>query len=310
MLVLDPAMKNLLIETIGGSLKADQIEALGQMLIRNLNIHKLSGKSSTVTLSSRAAAQVLTELIIENKKIDDFVKLLVEMDEENILGKEMRINGLEYFLQKLSESGLVYDAKKRKLVPQKADLSIRPDWGALKNGRKYDVTVASMDVVGSSELVKSFGLKTMEIFYSFFWTALNERLSLYNGRIWSWAGDGGLLAFAFKQHQDRAVRFAIEMQRVMPLINTHDRNPINEKVSTRIGMHCGLVTFLYDTGKIISDVINLATHLEKKGTEPGSISITQPVWKALPAKLQNFFDPNGDFEDHLRLSPPERIDLI
>jgi len=310
MLVLDPATKNLLIETIGASLSADQIEALGQMLIRNLNIHKLSGKSSTVTLSSRIAAQVLTEHIIENKRIDEFIKLLVEMDEENILGKEMRINELEYFLQKLSESGQVYDVKKRKIVPTKADLSVRPDWGALKSGRKYHVTVASMDVVGSSELVKKFGQKTMELFYSFFWTALNERLSLYNGRIWSWAGDGGLLAFAFKQHESRAVRFAIEMQRVMPLINTHDRNPIDEKISTRIGMHCGLVTFMSDTGKMISDVINLATHLEKKGTAPGSVSITKPVWMNLSDKLQSFFDPKGDFEDQFTLSPPERIDLI
>lgn len=307
---LDPAMKNLLIETIGGSLVADQVEALGQMLIPDLNIHDLSGKRRNFTLSPRMAAQVLTEYMMERKQLGDFIKLLVEMDEAVILGKEIRIEGLEYFLQQLIETGLVYDAKKRKVVPLKEDLSSRPDWGSLKNGRSYDVTVGSMDIVESSDLVKKYGRKTMEKFYSFFWAALGERLSFYNGRIWSWAGDGGILAFTFKQHRIRAARFALEMQRVMPLINSHSRNPIDDEVAIRIGMHSGKVTFMSDTGKMISDVINMAAHLEKKGTEPGFVSITESIWKPLPQKLQNLFDPMGDFEGLLKFSSPQRLDQI
>ncbi len=310
MLQLDPAMKTQLIETVAGSLVADQIEALGQMLIPDINIHELSGKRSNFTLSPRMAAQVLTEYLIQQRLLGDFVKLLVEMDEETVLGKEIRIEGLEYFLKRLTETGLIYDVKKRKVVPLKEDLSARPDWGSLKNGRSYDVTVASMDIVGSSELVNKFGRKTMEKFYSYFWTTLGERLGAYDGRIWSWAGDGGILAFTFKHHRERAVRFAIEMQRVMPLINSHTRNPIDEEVSVRIGMHTGKVAFMSDTGKMISDVINLAAHLEKKGTKPGYVSITESIWKTLPDKLKNYFDPLGDFEGHLQLSCADRLDTI
>lgn len=310
MLQLDPAMKNLLIETIAGSLVADQIEALGQMLVPDINIHELSGKRSNFTISPRMAAQVLIEDLTCRKQLGDYIKLLVEMDEETILGKEMRIEGLEYFLQQLTETGLIYDSRKRKVVPLKEDLASRPDWGSLKNGRSYDVTVASMDIVGSSELVNKFGRKTMEKFYSYFWASLGERLGAYDGRIWSWAGDGGILAFAFKQHRVRAARFAIEMQRVMPLINSHIRNPIDEDVAIRIGMHSGKVAFMADTGKMISDVINMAAHLEKKVTQPGNVSITESIWKTLPVKLQSFFDPMGDFEGQLQLSTTERLDII
>jgi class 3 adenylate cyclase len=310
MLTLDPAMKNLLIETVGGSLVADQVEALGQMLIPDLNIHDLSGKRRNFTLSPRMATQVLTEHLIEHKQLSEFIKLLVEMDEEIILGKELRIEGLEYFLQQLTETGLIYDSKKRKVVPLREDLSKRPDWGSLKNGRSYDVTVASMDIVGSSELVNKIGRKTMEKFYSFFWSVLGERLAIYEGRIWSWAGDGGILAFTFKNHRIRAARFAVEIQRIMPLINAQSRNPIDENVAVRIGMHSGKVSFMADTGKMISDVINLAAHLEKKGTQPGFVSITEAVWKQLPLKLQDLFNPVGDFEGQLQLSSPDRLDVI
>ena len=65
-----------------------------------------------------------------------------------------------------------------------------------------------------------------------------------------------------------------------------------------------------DTGKMISDVINLAAHLEKKGTQPGFVSITEAVWKPLPSKLQDMFDPVGDFEGQLQLSSPNRLDVI
>ncbi|RKX78539.1 MAG: adenylate/guanylate cyclase domain-containing protein [Spirochaetes bacterium] len=310
MLTLDPAMKNLLIETVGGSLVADQVEALGQMLLPDLNIHDLSGKRRNFTLSPRMAAQVLTEHLIDHKQLSDYIKLLIEMDEEVILGKEIRIEGLEYFLKQLSETGLIYDSKKRKVVTLKEDLSKRPDWGVLKNGRNYDVTVGSMDIVGSSELVKKFGRKTMEKFYSFFWATLGERLGTYDGRIWSWAGDGGILAFAFKNHRERATRFAYEMQRIMPLVNAHTRNPISESVAIRIGLHSGKVAFMSDTGKMISDVINLAAHLEKKGTQPGFVSITESIWKALPSKLQDLFDPVGDFEGKLKMSSPNRLDVV
>ncbi|PIE04098.1 MAG: adenylate/guanylate cyclase [Spirochaetales bacterium] len=310
MLNLDPALKNLLIEAVSVSLVADQIENLGQMIVPNLKIHDLSRKRSDFTLSPRMAAQVLIEYLTEKKLLSDFIKLLVEMDEEVILGKEIRIEGLEYFLQKLTETGLIYDAKKRKVVPLKEDISARPDWGALKNGRHYDVTVGSMDIVGSSELVRKYGQSTMNKFYSYFWTALGERLSSYNGRIWSWAGDGGIIAFAFKQHRIRAASFALEMQRIMPLINSHSRNPIKDDVAIRIAMHSGRVMFMSETGKIISDVINLAAHLEKRGTEPGFVSITQKIWKDLPSKLKDFFDPVGDFEGELYLSSPERLDVF
>ncbi len=310
MLNLDPSLKNLLIETVSGSLVADQIEILGQMLIPGLKVHELSKKRSDFTLSPRMAAQVLTEYLNEKRQLGNFIKLLVEMDEETILGKEICIEGLEYFLQQLTEAGLVYDVRKRKVVPLREDLSTRPDWGALKNGRKYKVTVGSMDIVDSSALVKKYGQSTMKKFYSFFWSILGERLAYYNGRIWSWAGDGGIIAFAFKQHSMRAVRFSLELQRIMPLINTHARNPINEDVSIRIGIHSGKVLFMSDTGKIISDVINLAAHLEKRATEPGFVSITEPVWKALPFKSKNFFEPVGDFEGELKLSTPERLDIM
>lgn len=310
MLELDPSMKNLLIETIGSNLVADQVEFLGSMVVGEINIHDLSGKRRNFTLSPRMAAEVLIDHLTSKKKLEEFLKLLVEMDDEVVLGKPIRFDGMEYFLLKLGQAGYVYDLNKRKIVPLKEDLMERPDWGAFKQGRSYEVTVASMDIVGSSELVKNHGRKKMEKFFSFFWSYIKERMAPYDGRIWSWSGDGGILAFAFKNHREKATNYAIEIQRVMPLLNSHNRNPIDDPVEMRIALHAGKVTYMTDTGKMISDVINLASHLEKRGTEPGGVSITENVREKLSVKSQELFSPVGDFEGTYVYRSASRLDLI
>jgi class 3 adenylate cyclase len=57
---------------------------------------------------------------------------------------------------------------------------------------------------------------------------------------------------------------------------------------------------MQDTGKIVSDVINTASHLEKKATEPGGVSITEDVFTQLPDKYQKLFIKDGDFEGSVK----------
>lgn len=309
-LILEPSLHNLLVETLAESLNADQVEAMGKILDSEFNIYEITGTARQVTLGANLAARELVKYFEKMKKMQEFIKLVVEMDGTFLLGKEIHISGLESFLLSLANSGFCYESSKRQVVPTKDSPIDRLNWGALKSGKDYDVTVASMDIVGSSELVRKFGRRTMENFYSFYWSILKERIITYNGRIWSWAGDGGILAFTFKEHHTRAVQFAIEMQRLMPLINTHSRNPINEDISIRIGMNSGKIGFMMDTGKIISDVINLAAHLEKKVTGPGQISISAALWENIVPRIQEYFMALDDFEGQLQYRNENRLDLM
>ena len=73
-------------------------------------------------------------------------------------------------------------------------------------------------------------------------------------------------------------------------------NPIINHIELRIGIHTGKVTYHSDSGQIISEVINLAAHLEKQKTVPGSISITEEVFNGINPKLQGIFAGIGVFE--------------
>ncbi len=294
--MLDPSLKNLLIETISCSIKIKEMDEIGKMLNKKFDIYALAEKTAVQTMGLRLAATVLVENMEAIKKTDELVKLLAELDNNLILGRVLQLENFEYFLQQLTLSGYFYDFKKRKVLPIKDDISELPNWGALKDGKSYAVSVISVDIVSNSELVKKYGAKTMKKVYTNLWVFLKQNLAHTDGRIWTWAGDGGILAFAFKEHIERAVRFAIEVQRTIALFNMSKKNPLDDPIHLRLGINTGKLNYHNDTGQIISEVINLAAHLEKQKTEPGGVSITEGVYKGINTKLQSIFEGIGSFE--------------
>ncbi len=306
--MLDPSLKNLLIETISQAIKAKEIDEIGKMLSKGFDINELSGKPSNVTIPPRLSATILVEYMEEKKKTAELIKLLVELDNSTIHGKTLTIEGIDYFLQQLTLNDYVYDINKRKVLPLKEDPQELPNWGALKDGKKYVVTVLSLDIVGNSELVKKHGVKTMKKVYTQLWKFLRHHLSHHNGRIWNWAGDGGILAFAFKNHIERAVLFSFEVQRMISIFNIDWNNPIDDPIKLRIGVHTGKLIYHIDSGQIVSEVINLAAHLEKQAAEPGYISITDSVFRELPGKIQKLFIDTGLFEGTQTYKTRDQLD--
>jgi hypothetical protein len=61
-------------------------------------------------------------------------------------------------------------------------------------------------------------------------------------------------------------------------------------------MDAGSVKFACDTGRIVSDVVNYAAHLEKKGTSPCGMSISDAVYAGLPPRLRKLFPTKQPFE--------------
>ena len=294
--MLDPSLKNLLIETMSSCIKPNEVAEIGKMLSKKFDLHSLAAKTVNMTIGARPAATILVEHMEDTGKTADLIKLLAELDNNLILGKTLQLEGYDYFLQQFTQSGYFYDFKKRKVLPLKNDSSELPNWGSLKDGKTYPVTVISVDIVKNSELVKKYGPKLMKKVYTNLWNFLKLNLAHTDGRIWSWAGDGGILAFAFKNQVERAVVFGVEVQRTLALFNMDRANPLTDAIELRLGIHTGKITYHSDSGQIISEVINLAAHLEKQKTVPGSISITEEVYSGINPKLQAIFSGIGNFE--------------
>jgi len=285
-----------LIELINLNFKSNEITEIGRAIFRDFDLHDVSGTRSLITLSDRRSAEILVEYTENRKKLDTLIEFLIQIDGLYFLGTQVELKGIEGLMERLSTEGLVYSRSKRKLVKTKEDPLHRVDWGALKEGRSYSVTIVSLDICNNSRLVKTFGDKKMKKLYSALWQEIHQRLAPYNGRIWHWAGDGGIIAFAMKNHAYNGVRFAMELQSVLPLFLMEPQYPIKEDLSLRLGLHSGKLIFSLNTGTIVSEVINYASHLEKKHCPPGQVAISEKTLRELPKSFQRGFVSTGIFE--------------
>lgn len=66
----------------------------------------------------------------------------------------------------------------------------------------------------------------------------------YDGRFWSWAGDGGLVAFRNIKGPSIAVSCMLEILFSMPVFNSLPGSYISEDIDLRIGMDEGRIKFL------------------------------------------------------------------
>jgi class 3 adenylate cyclase len=307
---LEPAIRNDLIELIAANFRTEQVNELGRLILRCWDSNEAAGHSNHISLSSRKSAGLLVEQCEQSEEIAALIKLVVEVDDGTVHGRPVRVEGLEEFLGKLMRTGIHYDFKTRKVVAAARNPQDLANWGCLKDGREYDVTVISLDIAGNSKLVRKLGTRRMEKLYFNLWSFLREKLVAVDGRIWSWAGDGGIIAFALRDHVARAVRFAVEVQSTVPLFNLTASRTSTADISLRLGIDTGKVKFSIETGTIISDVINFAAHLEKKSTRPGNVSISRSVYDALPQRIASVFRFGGIFEGRDFFSTFRRLDSL
>ncbi|MDC7227359.1 MAG: adenylate/guanylate cyclase domain-containing protein [Spirochaetales bacterium] len=294
--MLEPSLINETAELVSQNFSADEIDRIGGMLIKGYSSHNICGEAEHITFSSGKASRILISYMNSKRKTFDLLKLLIELDGSSLSGKPIALKGLEEYLNKLTRTGVVYDFHKRKIHHSRKDVENLVNWGALKEGKYYGFTIISLDIVGNSKLVKAHGLKKMEKVYFHLRQFITNKVYEYDGRIWSFAGDGGIIAFTAKGNEQRAVLCALDIQSSLPVFNLRPEIPIKDKIILRLGLDCGKFRFSMDTGHIVSDAINYAAHLEKSGTEPGQISISSRVKKELNAKMGKYFPNPFEFE--------------
>jgi len=308
-MVLEPALRNDLIELLAANFKTEEINELGRLVLGNFDSNEASGVKAHISLSSRKSARLLVDCCDHVSQVPELLKLVVEVDDGVVHGRSVKVGGLEAFLGKLLRTGMHYDFKTHRITTACKDSRELANWGCLKEGREYDTTLISLDIADNSALVHTHGLRKMEKLYYNLLCFLREKLAAVDGRIWSWAGDGGIIAFALKDHVQRAVRFAVEVQNAIPIFNlTAESSEAPADISLRIGIDSGPVKFRVDTGQIVSDVINYASHLEKKTTRPGCISCTRAVYDALSVRVGSLFHFGGMFEDRDFFTTLRRLD--
>ncbi len=296
--MFDTSLVKDITEMLGKSLTFKDVDAVGGYIFKDhsYSTHAIAGVEKGVSISPLNAAKHLVEQCEKKNKLKELFSFAFELEGVPLNGRNVKLEGLENILYRLSRTGVYFDYGKRKFIDIKVDKQSLLNWGALRNGKEYATVIASVDICGNSELVRKHKPGVMEKVYYQLWGFLKQKLDIYEGRIWSWAGDGGLFAFRGEKSIPDAVSCALEILYTMPVFNFQPYKSIKEEICLRIGMDFGPVKFFEDTGRIVSDVINYAAHLEKQITKPGALSISGDIHTRLPAAMKALFPEKQEFE--------------
>jgi len=142
--MVDATLLKDLTELIGSNLTFPEIEIVGGYFFKNYNCHALEGISKTVTISPSRAARRLGQECIDGDRIEELIAFTVELDDNQLNGRTVRLSGLDNLLYRLSRTGYVYDHSRRKLVRPSEDSSLMPNWGVLRDGKENPLILASM----------------------------------------------------------------------------------------------------------------------------------------------------------------------
>jgi class 3 adenylate cyclase len=283
-------------EMLGKSLTFTDIEVMGKYFFKGYNAHGVAKIPHTQTISPVNAAKILIDACIEKNKTADFFKFVIELDGTVLNGRTVKLIGVENILYRLSQTGVFFDFSKRKFATITEDRKLMVNWGSLRSGKEYDMIIASIDICSNSELVKKCKPQVMEKVYYQLFEFLKKKMIQYDARIWSWAGDGGIMAFRNDKGPIFAVNCLLEILFTMPVFNAWQSKKIEEDICIRIGADAGVVKFYDDTGRIVSDVINYAAHLEKSGTSPNGLSVSETIYDAANKQLRDMFRKKFEFE--------------
>lgn len=284
-------------EMLSKSFTYKDLDELGKDIFgRKYDTHKLEGLSEVVSISPTNAAKRLVSECAENGRLEKLIVTLVQLDGNYLNDKIVSVRSLDNLLYHQAQHGMVYDEKRRKFIEVTKDRTLMPNWGVLRDNKQYELTVGSVDIVKNSILVKKYGSTVMERVYKQLLEFFRSTMAAQNGRVWSWQGDGGIVAFPSKQDSNLSVSCCISILIMLPLFNMRPDNPITSDIALRIGLDHGEVRFSNDTGSIVSETINYAAHLEKSGTETNGISISDSIYASLTPKMKKIFSAKKKFE--------------
>lgn len=160
----------------------------------------------------------------------------------------------------------------------------------LKVGEVYRLAFLSIDIVDSGKLIRKYSEKKFQIVLNNYISFVLNSAKNFGGDIFSWTGDGGLLAFWEEDACNSTVWAGIKIMQEVVLFNLNSTlNPLKEPLRLRLAAHYGSVEFQIPTTKIAADCIAFVSHLENEITPPAAFTISDIVYNELDDKLKNIF---------------------
>ncbi|HNZ27965.1 MAG TPA: hypothetical protein PLG34_10180 [Spirochaetota bacterium] len=280
-------LKRLLTEALSQAFTVDRLQLFGREIIKNLDLHELTGFPPNCSIPRKDAANELVEYLFEINKTIQLIHLIINTSQNGFKSEKYEFQNLKLIINEMKECGYEYNQNLNKIVKIEKNEK-RNDWGFLEDGKSYNFCFVSVDICGNSKLVRKYDGAKIKESYKIFKSLVVKAVESRNGRIWSWEGDGGLLVFHLDDFVDSAVLASIDIMTSLIVFNS-TMNLLGEDIIIRMGINVGGAEYKKEVDSIISDSIELAKKIEKNHTTPQTVSISKNSYQHVNSALRNYF---------------------
>ena len=288
-----------IVQIISTNFTPEEIDDIGKQQVPRFNAHFLSGEPFGMRLQPDRAARILVDAFKEGNILEGLLGTIINIEQNStLIGRTVKVQGLEQLYQKLGSVGLKYDPAQGKVIAAAKDEEIDV-WGPMQEGVTYDFCFLSIDIAGNSEIQRKYEKDLIEKVCKSLLSLIRNNVQRHRGKIWNWAGDGGIAAFYLENNCMDAINCALGIYlSLIPFNLSLKRNQFDEAIHLRIAGHSGPADYKEEKGAIFSEAINYVAHLEKKGTPTDSIAVSKNVFDKLDLRLQGIFTKGeGEFEE-------------
>jgi len=285
-------IRKVLHEVLLLSLNTDQMNHLGRDVDQKFSLAEVSGFGEKIVIPRKVGADCVIDYFSTEESLLRFIAYMISRNGQGASGGVIHLKSLDKLISLLREKKWIYDPEKVRFQRDQSEVKMS-DWGFMKEGEEYSLTFCSIDIVASSELVKTNVKVDVEATMSAIRNYVQQYVNDWNGRIWFWYGDGGVAAFYGNQAVSGAALSMISILSYLPVFNiTKNELRPESDIKLRIGIHYGQITYLNEAGKMTSADLRLAQEVEKHCAETNTIAITETAMNLLHQETKARFTPS------------------
>ena len=278
------------------SLNTEQMNDLGRSVDREFNVYEFSGFGEKIVVPRKVAADCIVQNFDSPDRLVDFIAYMISRNGHGASGGVIRLKGHEKILSLLEEEHLKYDSENARFIKDQSS-GHSEDWGFMKPGQEYPMSFVSIDIVSSSELVRTNVKDDVEITIGRLKQYVKSYVENWEGRLWYWYGDGGMAAFQGKDSVPMSTLSMIALLVNLPVFNIVENELRSENdIKLRVGIHYGTAIFKEDLNQITSLDMKIAQEIEKHMANANSLAVSDAVFTMLPQEIRRHFENCGDLQ--------------
>ena len=284
------ALQDILIQ----SLNTQQMAHLGREVDSSFDLYEYSGFGDKIVIPRKVAADCILQYFQAEGPILAFIAFMLSRNGQGMSGGVIRLKGEGRLLEYLRELGWEFDPENARF--QKEQSVRQTGWGFMRAGEEYTLSFASIDIVSSSELVRTNVKEDVEVTLTRLRAYIQKHVDFWDGRIWSWYGDGGMAVFHGEDSAPMSVLSMASIVNYLPVFNISENQlrPEND-VKLRIGMHYGSCLYNDDVNKISSQDIKISQEIEKSFADPNSLALSEALCRLLPQEIRKSFEVSSEY---------------